>query len=249
MAIFYNNSYINEWYYNSAITKVYYNDDVVYQKLTSGSTPPSPSGLTILSPEYVTRDSNNTGYIPLAEYFTSDIVIDIDFQMMYAQGYCVVGDYYDAPSDSSVRFFLGAYNTSNKIVMYDVVPKSRIQKNLASNYTRNHWEVGNFYIKDLNNDTMIVSGTSKTISERPNQLFLFHMELSQAISQQNTDYGNVYSLKIKKGGVLVKDFIPWTDGNGNYGFFDKVSCTVFPSTGQMSGSTTVNQVQVSCPQT
>ena len=41
----YNENNINEWYFSDDnIVKVYRNEDVIYQKITSGSTPPSPSG-------------------------------------------------------------------------------------------------------------------------------------------------------------------------------------------------------------
>lgn len=42
----YNENNINDWYFaNDNIVKVYRNEDVIYQKIASGSTPPSPSGL------------------------------------------------------------------------------------------------------------------------------------------------------------------------------------------------------------
>lgn len=41
----YNENNINEWYFSDDnIVKVYRNEDVIYQKIASGSTPPSPSG-------------------------------------------------------------------------------------------------------------------------------------------------------------------------------------------------------------
>ena len=43
---------------------------------------------------------------------------------------------------------------------------------------------------------------------------------------------------------MVRDFIPWTDMNGNYGLYDKVNNVTVQSTGQMTASTTVNDVEV-----
>ena len=226
------------YYNNNKIIKAYQNGNLVNKidKVVSGGTP-----TVIKSPEYISRTSSATGYLPLGEYFTSDCVIEIDFQMTNAEGYAVIGDIFGT-SNNDWRFFLGAYNTQNQIVMYDF-KGSRITKNLTSNFLRYHWEIGNYYIKDLETNTNVVTGTAKTNFTRPNEMYLFHIEGNLG-SQTNTDYGNVYFIKIKKGGVLVKDFIPWTDMNGNYGFYDKISDTVFQSVGQMTGSSTVNDVVV-----
>lgn len=219
-------------YYNShKINKLYNGSDLVEQmnKTVGEST-------TIKSPEYISRTASASGYIGLGEYFTSDCTIEIDFQMTNAEGYAVIGDIFGT-SNNDWRLFLGAYNTQNQIVMYDF-KGSRITKNLTSNYLRYHWEIGNYYIKDLETNTNVVTGSAKSNFTRPNEMYLFHIEGNLG-AQQNTDYGNVYFIKIKKGGVLVKDFIPYTDMNGNYGLFDKVSNTIFLSTGQMSGSSNV----------
>lgn len=192
------------------------------------------------SPEYISRTSVANGYIPLGEYFQENTVIEIDFQLTNTDGFAVVGDYYQNDRDDW-RFCLGAHNTSNKQVLYDF-DANRLQSALSSNFNRYHWEVGNYYIKDLDTNNYVVSGSPHSNFTRPNQMFLFHME--GTTSQQNLDYGNVYSIKIYQNGVLVKDFIPWTDGNGNYGLFDKVGKNVHNSVGTMSGS--INTTDI-CP--
>ena len=124
----------------------------------------------IKSPEYLSRTASATGYIGLGEYFTSDCTIEIDFQMTNAEGYAVIGDIFGT-SNNDWRFFLGAYNTQNQIVMYDF-KGNRITKNLTSNYSRYHWEIGNYYIKDLDTNTNVVTGTAKSNFTRPNQMYL-----------------------------------------------------------------------------
>jgi hypothetical protein len=51
-------------------------------------------------------------------------------------------------------------------------------------------------------------------------------------------------MKIYEGDTLVRDFIPWTDMNGNYGLFDKVSIEVFRPSASLSGSSNVTDVEV-----
>lgn len=68
------------------------------------------------------------------------------------------------------------------------------------------------------------------------------MEGSQITN--NTDYGHIYSVKIYQDGTLVKDYIPWTDGNGAYGMWDKVSNQSVTSVGQMTGSSVVHDIEV-----
>ena len=189
------------------------------------------SGSTYI--EYLERDSSHNGYVGLGEYFQENTRIQIDFQLTNTDGFAVVGDYFNNDKDDW-RFFLGAHATSDKQVMYDF-DRSRIKVALESNFLRYNWEVGNYYIKDLNTDNIIVSGTPHTNFSRPNQMYLFN--LVGTIPQQNLDYGHIYSVKIYQNNVLVKDYIPWTDGNGNYGLYDNVSSSVTQSIGSMTGAT------------
>ena len=195
---------------------------------------------TIKSPEYVERTASANGYIGLGEYFTSDTVIEIDFQMTQAKGNAIVGDYGSNDNDDW-RFFLNYDVQVNNKLNYDFI-NSRIYYDTGDWSKRFHIEIGNYYIKDLVSGNYWANSTSKSGFSRPNQMYLFHMDGAQITN--NIDYGKVYSLKIKKNNVLVKDFIPWTDMNGNYGLYDKVSNTVFQSTGQMTGSSTIHDVVV-----
>lgn len=227
--IYYNNKRLVKAYKNGAvINKI---DDYI-----SGNTQ-----TVIKSPEYVSRTASATGYIPLGEYFTSDCTIEIDFQMTQAKGYCIIGDYMNTDSDDW-RLFLNFDVQVNNKLNYDFLT-DRKQWTTSGWANRFHLEIGNYYVKNLDTNQTVITATSKTFSARPNQMYLFHFD-GYTGSQENLDYGNIYFVKIKKGGVLVKDFIPYTDMQGNYGLYDKVSNTVFLSTGQMTGSSTVNDVVV-----
>lgn len=196
-------------------------------------------GYTIIkSPEYLERSANANGYIPLGEYFQENTVIEIDFQMTQAKGNAVIGDYGSNDNDDW-RVFVNYDSSQNNLVSYDFMT-TRAQWNSGNWSQRFKFEIGNYYVKNLNTGTNIISSTKKTNFTRPNQMYLFHMEGSQG--NNNIDYGHVYSLKIKQNGLLVKDFIPWTDMNGNYGLYDKVADEIHYSVGQMTGSSVVNDV-------
>ena len=56
---------------------------------------------------------------------------------------------------------------------------------------------------------------------------------------------NIYYLQIYEGDTLVRDFVPWTDVNrDNYGFFDKVSKTVFLPTYPLTGSSNIKFITI-----
>lgn len=217
-------------------------DPPVYEKgdlIESGSTDCS---CYILSPEYIERTASANGYVGLGEYFQENTKIEIDFQMTQAKGFAIIGDYLQNDNDDW-RVFLNFDSQINNLMNYDFLT-TRINKNIGNWSNRFHLEIGNYYIKDLDSGSNVVSGTPKSNFTRPNQMYIFHLD--GTTSQQNTDYGKVYSLKIWQGDTLAKDFIPWTDGNDNYGLYDKVSKSVFSSTTQMTGSSSVTSVNTCC---
>lgn len=197
------------------------------------------------SPEYISRTSVAKGYVPLGEYFQENTVIEIDFQMTHPNGYALIGDYMCNDNDDW-RVFINFANQSNNLLVYDFL-NSRTSMNMTSiggTTARYHLEIGNYYIKNLADDSYLINQTPKSGFNRPNQMYLLSFDKCSSVTQNNTDYGNVYSIKIYQDGVLVKDFIPWTDGNGNYGLFDKVGKNVHNSVGTMTGS--VNTTDI-CP--
>ena len=189
------------------------------------------SGSTYI--EYLERDSSHNGYVPLGEYFTQNTVVQMDFQMTQAKGFAIIGDYFKNDSDDW-RVFLNYDVSVNNWLIYDFT-NSRNYYNTGDWSKRFNIEIGNYYIKDLNTGNYLINTTAKTGFSRPNQMYLFHLE--GTTSQQNTDYGRIYSVKIYQNNVLVKDYIPWTDGNGNYGIYDNVSSSVTESVGAMTGAT------------
>ena len=212
------NAYEEYGVYGSGRTITYYEGKLTvdgdYEYIYSGNSWQNVgevSGSTYL--ECIERTSTYNGYMPLGEYFTENTVIQIDFQMTQAKGNAIIGDYGSNDNDDW-RVFLNYDSEVNNWLVYDFIV-SRNYYDTRDWSKRFNLEIGNYYIKDLNTDTYLVNATRKTSFIRPNQMYLFHMEGSQ--STNNIDYGKIYSVKIYQNGTLVKDLVPWTDENGNYG--------------------------------
>lgn len=200
----------------------------------------SGSSIIIHSPEYLERTSSSSGYLPLGETFQLNTIIEMDFQMTQAKGNAIIGDY--GTNDSNDwRLFLNYDSATNNLLSYDFL-NTRAQYNTGNWAKRFNLRIGNYYVIDIDTGTRLINSTRKTSFTRPNQMYLFHMEGSQITN--NTDYGHIYSVKIYQDGTLVKDYIPWTDGNGTYGMWDKVSNQSVASVGQMTGSSVVHDIDV-----
>ena len=77
-------------------------------------------------------------------------------------------------------------------------------------------ELGNFYVKDIPTDTVLLSGSARTFSERDYTLQVFC----------KSEYGRVYSLQIFDGETPVRDFVPCMK-DGAACLYDNVSETFF----------------------
>lgn len=201
----------------------------------------SGSSIIIHSPEYLERSSSSNGYLPLGETFQLNTTIEMDFQMTQAKGNAIIGDY--GTNDSNDwRLFFNYDSATNNLLSYDFL-NARAQYNTGNWAKRFNLRIGNYYVDDIDTGTRLINSTRKTSFTRPNQMYLFHMEGS--LNTNNTDYGHIYSVKIYQDGTLVKDYIPWTDGNGTYGMWDKVSNQSVTSVGQMTGSSVAHDIDVS----
>ena len=197
----------------------------------------SGSSQTIKSPEYIERNASYSGYCSLLEYLTQDTKIIIKHKQTNAGGGRVIGDYNSNDSDDWRLFFYG----SN--LYYDYITQ-RIQTNKSMPMSAaEEWEVGNYYIKNTANDTYYISSTTQTFSSRPAPMYIYHSD-GVGAGESGTDYGQIWYIKIYRGNTLVRDFIPWTNMNGNYGLYDKVENELVRTVGNMTASTTINDVEV-----
>ena len=137
----------------------------------------------------------------------------------------------DAPDSNDCRVFFASTTAYFDYGSDRISWTSYGQKNTLYEY-----EYGNYYIKNMVTSSIKTSTTFST--NRTNSLYL---GLGQS------DRFRTYYIKIYEGNTLVKDFIPWTDLNGNYGLYDKVSLSVYnvvSGYGSLTGSSNVTDVEI-----
>ena len=195
------------------------------------------SSTIIKSPEYIERTSAYSGYCSLLEYLTQDTKIIIKHRQTNAGGGRIIGDYNSNDADDWRFFFF------SDSLYYDFITKRTAKGKSFPMSAAEEWEVGNYYIKDTASGTYLINASTQTFSSRPDNMYLYHSG-GVGAGESGNDYGQIWYIKIYKNNVLVRDFIPWTDMNGNYGLYDKVNNVTVQTTGQMTGSTTVNDVEV-----
>ena len=195
------------------------------------------SSTIIKSPEYIERTSAYNGYCSLLEYLTQDTKIIIKHRQTNGGGGRIIGDSAISDSDDWRFFFVGS------TLYYDFITQRTSASKSMPMSAAEEWEVGNYYIKDTSSGTYLINRSTQTFSSRPDHLYIYHSS-GESHGESGTDYGQIWYVKIYKNDVLVRDFIPWTDMNGNYGLYDKVNNVTVQTTGQMTASTTVNDVEV-----
>ena len=195
------------------------------------------SSTIIKSPEYIERTSAYNGYCSLLEYLTEDTKIIIKHRQTNAGGGRIIGDSVITDDDDWRFFFFGSR------LYYDFITQRTSTSKSCPMTAAEEWEVGNYYIKDTASGTYLINGSTQTFSSRPDHLYIYHSS-GESHGESGNDYGQIWYVKIYKNDVLVRDFIPWTNMNGNYGLYDKVNNVTVQTTGQMTASTTVNDVEV-----
>ena len=195
------------------------------------------SSTIIKSPEYIERTSAYSGYCSLLEYLTQDTKIIVKHKQTNAGGGRIIGDYNTNDADDWRFFFFGSK------LYYDFITQRTSASKPMPMSAAEEWEVGNYYIKNTASGTYLINRTTQTFSSRPDHMYLYHSG-GVGAGESGNDYGQIWYIKIYKNNVLVRDFIPWTDMNGNYGLYDKVNNVTVHTTGQMTASTTVNDVEV-----
>lgn len=240
------NQYEKYGQYGSGRTITYYEGKLTidgdYEYIYSGGSwntvgEISETSVIIKSPEYIERTSTYSGYCGLLEYLTEDTKFIIKHRQTVAGGGRIIGDWNSNDNDDWRFFFYGS------TLYYDFITQ-RIQTSKSMPMSAaEEWEVGNYYIKNTETGTNLLTSSTQTFSSRPSPLYIYHSD-GVGAGESGTDYGEIYYIKIYKNDILVRDFIPWTDMNGSYGFYDKVENEVVQTTGQMTASTTINDVEI-----
>ena len=168
---------------------------------------------------YITNFSNNTvlnAYIETGIKASTNLRMQIDYTLRDRSGGSLIGSggdkyrYFNYDGNSGMYFDIASGGASGS---------QRIFKaNSSTVGTRYNIEVGNYYIKNLNTDTYIVTGTPQNYSyEDTIKLF----GIATIGGSDVSDGADVYSFKIYENEVLVRDYIPYEE-NGIVGMWDKV---------------------------
>lgn len=231
------NQYEEYGIYGSGRTITYYDGKLTiddgYEYIYSGSSwvnvgEVSGSTITIKSPEYIEKDSSHSGKINLDYVWKTNSKMQFKFYSTNNGGGGMIGED-GMPDNNDCRMFF-----ASTTAYFDW---GSIRISWSSNGRTNtlyEYEYSNYYIKNM------VTSKSKTgptiLTSRTNTLYF---------GQGSNDRFRTYYLKFYDGDTLVKDFIPWTDMNGNYGLFDKVSLSVYNVvSGSLTGSSNVTDVEV-----
>ena len=233
------NAYEEYGVYGSGRTITYYEGKLTvdgdYEYIYSGGSwvnvgEVSGGTITIKSPEYIEKDSSHGGKINLDYVWKTNSKMQFKFYSTNNGGGSMIGED-GMPDNNDCRIFFASTTA------YFDWGSSRISwpSNGRAN-TLYEYEYGNRYIKNM---VTSASKTGSTMStSRTNTLYL---------GLGSSDRFRTYYLKFYDGDTLVKDFIPWTDMNGNYGLFDKVSLSVYnvvSGYGSLTGSSNVTDVEV-----
>ena len=184
------------------------------------------------SPSYIYNDSSHIFSIPLNYTGSTDSKWQIRFKPTQNGGATIMGDTSSSDNDDYRIFWNGGQ------AFFDIVSQ-RISSNNAVNVDKN-FEYGNYYIKDLNSGTNVVTGTPQTY-QRTTTL---RLGLASA-SSGSGDYFQLSGLTMYHGEEKTREFIPAID-NGEVCIFDKVSGEFFKSDNNkypLSGGT-IQQVEV-----
>lgn len=234
------NQYEEYGVYGSGRTITYYEGKLTvdgdYEYIYSGGSwinVGEVSGGTIIikSPEYIEKDSSHNGLINLSYVWKTNTKLQFKLYSTQNGGGSMIGESGTSDNNDCRVFF------ASTTAYFDYGSGRISWSSNGKTNTLYEYEYGNYYIKN-----MVTSATrTGTIfsTNRTNPIYL---------GVGTSDRFRTYYIKIYEGDTLVKDFIPWTDMNGNYGLFDMVSLSVYNvinGTGSLTGSSNVTDVEVS----
>ena len=221
------------------------NDDVTYDTSTctvggdlSVPTPPTKTGYTFVGwevkaakeLEYVTFQRVPISYIDSGIKFDSDeieyetkLMFQTNYQNVFGAGPDNTGTIYVAGGEGTSVFFLCGNLNERTAPSASIVAKSI-----------------NTYKLYIKKSTGTVTGTvNDTVSERyltgsiTSDKNIWIGAPNSGNAGLNSKFkGDMYYFRIKKDGVLVRDFIPAKDPDGVVCFYDKVSKTFFYNQGE-----------------
>lgn len=174
----------------------------------------------INSVEYI--ESTGTQWIDTNIYPTSQTTVKIKFNMTAPTGGIIVG-FYNNEGDS-FRFF--NYSNNAYLDYGSGAGYNRINGGTVASGTIYNIEFGNRYVKNIDTNTNIISGTAVSFSDKTTSIGVFGDS-----TDQDKASGKIYYLKIYINNILARDFIPVLDSNNVPCLYDKISKTYFYNSG------------------
>ena len=234
------NQYEEYGVYGSGRTITYYEGKLTvdgdYEYIYSGGSwinVAEVSGGTIIikSPEYIEKDSSHNGLINLSYVWKTNTKLQFKLYSTQNGGGSMIGESGTSDNNDCRVFF------ASTTAYFDYGSGRISWSSNGKTNTLYEYEYGNYYIKNMVTSATRTGTTFST--NRTNPIYL---------GVGSSDRFRTYYIKIYEGDTLVKNFIPWTDMNGNYGLFDMVSLSVYNvvnGTGSLTGSSNVTDVEVS----
>ena len=187
--------------------------------------------------DYIERDSSHTARISdIGTTLTDTMKFQLKVYPTNGGGSHFIGNDGTNDKDDYRLFWAGSNEAGDAKIYYDYgddgVPSvGEVGRRLLTASTISSLyeiEIGNYYVKDLTNNSYILSGDTVSNANVDRTIGLFG----------GSDYGRIYYLKVYEGSTLVKNFIPVRRNSDNLvTLYDTISGTYLSATdGTFKGS-------------
>lgn len=174
-----------------------------------------PRGYTLL--EYI--QSSGAQWIDTGVTPDSELVVQAKFYVDAETGGVIIGNVISDSSDYRLFNYKGEayFDMGSKSIHGGSLPAGAI----------NEVEFGNYYVKNLATDTILVSGAEQTWSTTAYTIHVFHMDYGSGSSIS----GKIYYLKIFDGTTLIRQYVPCINPDGEVGLYDLVGKKFYGNAG------------------
>ena len=190
---------------------------------------------TILSPEYIERSQVSQGSFYLDYYINSNTKMFFGMKPLNLNGGgCIIGD---GNNGDAYRVFY--YQSS----FYFDITGSRIQQSISGGGQNFYdYEIGNYYFKVRNNENIIAE---KSTTAKNNFTSEYNLQIlgRQFDSTTPNDFCQITYFKLYDGEDLLFDLIP-AYKDESYCFYNKVDDSYLTPSALVSGSSTMNNVEI-----
>lgn len=206
---------------NEEISKIYLGSTQIW-----GGSSPTPVPPYDAEVEYL--ESTGSEYIDTSIAYDSTVVVDAKLNVTGTTDGTVFGIYTN--DNGTVNRWALMMTGSNKraVPHFGTITNKYISISLGTDYTVN----ATYNVLKVNNTTKSTGAAAFSVSS-PVSIYLFARHNWQSAGVDTVDSNRqckLYWLKITKGGVVVRDFIPVRVGTTGY-LYDKISGQLFGNSG------------------